>query len=77
MERYPIEYTKNVKLDTLKVGDTIEGAWLWEPRLVVAKVFEDRVEFLSGEVRAFSNWTNEKVQLVKIRMSKNPEWFGK
>lgn len=76
MERYPIEYTKKVKLETLKEGDVIEPAWLWEPRLVVSKVLDDRVEFLSGEVRTFGEW-KEKVSLVKIRMSKTPEWFGK
>lgn len=77
MERYPIEYTKNVKLDALKVGDVIEAPWLWEPRLVVSKVHSDRVEFLSGEIRKFDQWKDEKVKLVKIRMSKTPEWFGK
>lgn len=77
MERYPIEYTKNVKLETLKEGDVIEGEWLWEPRLVVAKVTSNLVTFQSGEVRRFEAWQNRKVKLVKIRMSKTPEWFGK
>jgi len=84
MERYPIEYTKNVTLDSLKVGDVIEPEWLWEPRLKVSRVFADRVQFFSttgnedGEVREFRNWTEaRKVKLVKIRMSKTPEWFGK
>ena len=84
MERYPIEYTKKVTVDSLKVGDIIEPEWLWEPRLKVSRVFEDRVQFFSttgnedGEVRQFRDWTEaRKVKLVKIRMSKTPEWFGK
>jgi hypothetical protein len=77
MERYPVEYTKNVKLKDLKVGDVIEPAWLWEPRLTVVDVTFEDVEFDNGEVRNFADWQIETLKLVKIRMSKTPEWFGK
>ena len=72
---YPIEYTKNVKLDTLKVGDVIEPAWLWEPRLIVTGVTSNLVSFDNGEVRQFDGWVDQKVKLVKVRMSKTPEDF--
>ena len=77
MERYPIEYTKKVKLEDLKVGDVIEPAWLWEPRMTVTGVTSNLVTFDNGEVRRFEGWVGQKVEVVKVRMSKTPEWFGK
>lgn len=74
---YDIEYTKKVKLDTLKVGDVIEPAWLWEPRMKVTGVTSNLVAFDNGEVRTFEGWADQKVSLVKVRKSATPEWFGK
>lgn len=72
---YEHEYTKNVKLETLKVGDVIEPAWLWEPRLKVAEVASDGVRFENGVVRTFAAWSDQKVKLVKVRKSNSPEDF--
>lgn len=74
---YDIEYTKKVKLETLKVGDVIEPAWLWEPRLKVVEVASDGVRFKNGVVRTFADWHDQKVEVVKVRRSETPEWFGK
>jgi hypothetical protein len=74
---YDIEYTKKVKLETLKVGDVIEPAWLWELRLKVAEVARDGVRFENGVVRTFADWYDQKVEVVKVRKSATPEWFGK
>lgn len=77
MERYPIEYTKKTPFTSLKVGDVIEPTWLWEPRLKVIAIDKENILFSGGVVRSFAQWKNERVDVVKIRMSKTPEWFGK
>jgi hypothetical protein len=74
---YDIEYIKRTKLEDLKVGDVIEPAWLWEPRLTVMAIDKENVMFDHDVVRSFESWKGQKVEVVKVRKSATPEWFGK